>query len=244
VNAERGMDASMPSAMHLAPLVDLASQSTLTPEKVSRLAKIADDRARLDRLSARLNATRLAAVHVVLARVREYVEGRYLAARVAYDSLPAATAEASVIRVTPPVTTHTGEALVADIAAGWSRASRLMHDSLRARGVPYVHVLQPNQYATRRTFTADEARVALNPASPFKAGAEQGYPALVQEAASATLRDAGVNITDATGLFDREPAAVYIDDCCHYTRRGYELLADLIAARTLGGDGPWGAARH
>jgi hypothetical protein len=32
---------------------------------------------------------------------------------------------------------------------------------------------------------------------------------------------------------------VYIDDCCHYTRRGYELLADLIAARAIAGDGPW-----
>lgn len=239
LNAERGMDASMPSVMHLAPLVDLASQTTLTPEKVAMLQAIAGDRGRLDRLSARLNATHFASVHVVLARYRQHVEARYLAARAAYADLPAASAEASVIRVTPPVSGHTGEALMADITAGWSRASRLMRDSLRARDVPYVHVLQPNQYYTRRTFGADEARVALNPASPFKPGAEQGYPALVREMASGELRKAGVNVADATGLFDGEPSAVYIDDCCHYTRRGYELLADVIAARTLAGEGPW-----
>jgi hypothetical protein len=239
INAERGMDASMPSAMHLAPLVDLASQNTLTPGKVAMLQAIADDRARLDRLSARLNATRLASVHVVLARYRQHVEARYLAARVAYAALPASNAEASVIRVTPPVSAHTGEALSADIAAAWSRASRLMRDSLRTHGVPYVHVLQPNQYYSRRTFTADEARVALNPSSPFRPGAEQGYPSLVREMVSGDLGKAGVNAVDATTLFDREPAAVYIDDCCHYTRRGYELLADLIAERTLAGEGSW-----
>lgn len=242
LNAERGMDISMPSAMHLAPLVDLANQQSLTPEKLALLAAITDDRARLDRLAATLNATRLASVWVAADRYRRYVERRYDAARVAYDQLPGVGQDASLIRVTPPVAARAGQALVADIAAAWIRSSRLMHDSLRARGVPYVHVLQPNQYFTRRAFRADEARVALNPASPFKAGVEQGYPALVQAATAAELREAGVNITDATGLFDREPAAVFIDDCCHYTRRGYELLADLIAARAIGGEGPWATA--
>jgi hypothetical protein len=31
-------------------------------------------------------------------------------------------------------------------------------------------------------------------------------------------------------LFDAERTPVYIDNCCHYTRRGYELLADAIGA--------------
>lgn len=243
VNVARGMDASMPSAMHMAPLIDLASQQALTPEKLTLLAAITADRTRLDRLALTLNTTRLASVYVATERYRQFVERRYDATRVAYDRLPPAGLDASVIRVTPPVETRTGPALFADIAAAWMRASRLMHDSLRARGVPYVHVLQPNQYYTRRAFTADEARVALNPASPFKAGAEQGYPALVQAAMSDALRGVGLNVADATGLFDAELAPVYIDDCCHYTRRGYELLADLIAARAIAGDGPWRSGR-
>ena len=40
-----------------------------------------------------------------------------------------------------------------DIARNWAQASWLMRDVLTARGIPYVHALQPNQYKTSRTFT-------------------------------------------------------------------------------------------
>jgi len=40
---------------------------------------------------------------------------------------------------------------------------------------------------------------------------------------------------DGTAAFDREAAAVYEDDCCHYTDRGYEILAELIAERVVEG---------
>ena len=42
-----------------------------------------------------------------------------------------------------------------------------------------------------------------------------------------------MNFLDATGIFDREPSAVYIDDCCHYTLRGNQLLADAIARQVF-----------
>jgi hypothetical protein len=47
---------------------------------------------------------------------------------------------------------------------------------------------------------------------------------------SGELARAGVTVVDGVHLFDRERAPVYIDNCCHYTRRGYEILADAIAA--------------
>jgi hypothetical protein len=34
-------------------------------------------------------------------------------------------------------------------------------------------------------------------------------------------------------LFDAERAPVYMDDCCHYTVTGNELLADLVARAVL-----------
>jgi hypothetical protein len=97
--------------------------------------------------------------------------------------------------------------------------------------VPYLHVLQPNQYFTRRTFSAEEARVALNNSTPFKKAVEEGYPAL--ERATAALIDKE-QFVDGTRAFDGEPAAVYEDDCCHYTNRGYEILAELIAQHVRG----------
>jgi hypothetical protein len=111
-----------------------------------------------------------------------------------------------------------------------------MQSMLAARGVPYFHVLQPNQYFTTRTFSAEEARVARSDASPFRKAAQSGYPLLVAESETLTSR---VNFLNATGIFDRESAAVYIDDCCHYTLRGNQLLAGAIGRQILSSNGPW-----
>jgi hypothetical protein len=96
-------------------------------------------------------------------------------------------------------------------------------------GARYLHVLQPNQYASERVFDATERRIALNPRSPYARHAADGYPLLRARAAS--LRGAGIDFHDASGLFDAVPEPIYIDDCCHYNQRGYELLADFIAER-------------
>ena len=105
-----------------------------------------------------------------------------------------------------------------------------MQQMLAARGARYVHVLQPNQYFTTRPFAPGEAAVAIAADSPFKPGVEQGYPLLEQVVSSGELARAGVTVVDGVHLFDGERAPVYIDNCCHYTRRGYEILADAIAA--------------
>ena len=104
-----------------------------------------------------------------------------------------------------------------------------------SRGAVYVHVLQPNQYATSRTFTPEEAQVAVNAGSPFKPGAEQGYPALVRALDARRAAGSPWSEQDGTHLFDRESSKVYIDDCCHYTLRGYELLADFVADAVAAG---------
>jgi hypothetical protein len=88
-----------------------------------------------------------------------------------------------------------------------------------------VHVLQPNQYYSTRVFPDAEKRIAFNDASPFKAGAQRGYPQLEKRLEPDAL--------NAVRLFDRERAPVYIDDCCHYSVVGNHLLADLIAASVL-----------
>jgi hypothetical protein len=106
-------------------------------------------------------------------------------------------------------------------------SSMLMHDMLLARGIPYVHVLQPNQYYTQRRFTDAEARVALNAQSPFKASVEKGYPALLRAAGELQKK---IRFVNGVGIFDGEQSPVYMDDCCHYTLAGNQRLADVIAA--------------
>ncbi len=155
-----------------------------------------------------------------------------------FDSLPSTPAGNSLIGAIPPTEERSGSMLFEDIARNWAKASLLMRAQLVAQGTPYVHVLQPNQYHTSRSFTAEESAVALNAASPFKPGVEQGYPALVAEAAAQGLA-ANTGFFDGTHIFDNEPTAVYGDNCCHYTRVGYLRLADFIARSVMTVSGPW-----
>lgn len=226
---ERGRDVSMPSPIHVDPLLNLIDEATLTPARVQALARITAYKERLNRLAERLRNSRIATVHFALDRYYVFTMNRYQAEVAAYDALPSNPPASSVLLLTPPMKKRDSEANVfADIAAGWASASLLMRDMLAARGVRYLHVMQPNQYFTRRVFSDEEARVALNASQPFKLAVERGYPALIRAAATLQSKE---EFVDGTTAFDSEPSAVYEDDCCHYTDRGYELLADVIASR-------------
>lgn len=235
-NNQRGLDISMPSAMHLEPLVNLVNQATLTPEKLQSLAAISLYKERINYLVARLQTNRFAAVNFVLERLHRSARASYQAEVAHFGALPSNPSNASLILATPSVASRDEMRALTDAAKSWAEASLLMNTMLAARNIPYFHVLQPNQYFTKRPFSAEEATVARSDASPFKKAAEAGYPALITESATLTSR---LNFLDGTGIFDREPAAVYMDDCCHYTLRGNQLLADGIARQILSAKGAW-----
>jgi len=239
LNDQRGWDISMPSFMHLDPLINLVNQSTLTPEKLDSLAAIRRDKQRLNALAERLNRNRLASLDFVLGRYRVFVERRYREELVRFDRLPSNPPQRSVIHVVPPVKDRRGANVYEEIARDWITSSLLMKQLLAAHAVPYVHVLQPNQYYSTRKFSAGEAQVAFNAGSPFKEGAERGYPFLEM----ALQSNAGApDVFNGVHVFDDERAAVYIDDCCHYTLVGNQRLAEFIAKSILSSRGAWNNA--
>ena len=242
LNEPRGLDVSMPSAMHLEPLINLIDRASLTPEKLRSLNAIEEYKARVNRLVARLGTTRSAAVHVVLDRLYRRARRSYQEELGRFSNLPSNPSTTSLILATRPVKTRTEATMFADIASSWIRSSISMKALLDARAIPYVQVLQPNQYHTTRRFSAEEARIALSASSPFKPGVERGYPVLLKAADTAQLSKA-MTFLDATHIFDTEPSPVYMDDCCHYTLRGNQLLADFIAKGVLASRGPWSAAK-
>ena len=229
LNDARGLDISMPSVMHMDPLTALVDQSSMTADKVETLGRIQGYRRRLNAVASRANRSWSAAAHLVLTRLHGVLDRQYRAEVARFDALPAAAGD-SLVRVTPRLRARGATELYQDIARNWAASSLLMQQMLAARGARYVHVLQPNQYFTTRPFAPGEAAVAIAADSPFKPGVEQGYPVLEQVVSSGELARAGVTVVDGVHLFDRERAPVYIDNCCHYTRRGYEILADAITA--------------
>jgi len=238
LNNERGLDISMPSVQHLDPLVDLVNQSTLTPDKLESLATTVRYRQQLTEILRRIRANRLASINLVLDQFYQRRLAAYVRERGRFNNLPSAPSDSSLIQVTPTVTARGGATLFTDIAEQWARSALLMRDLMAARGGAYFHFLQPNQYYTTRRFSEAEAAVALSEDTPYRTSVELGYPALVATAQS-RLSSAGVRYFDATQVFDREPAPVYMDDCCHYTLVGNQVLADFIAASILGAPGPW-----
>ncbi len=91
--------------------------------------------------------------------------------------------------------------------------------------------------------SAEEASIAINLESQYRQHVIAGYPQLL--AAVPVLQREGVNIVDATGLFDGLSDTIYSDDCCHYNQRGNDLLAALVAEAILakGAVGPSSKAR-
>lgn len=238
LNHERGHDISMPSPEHIEPLINLVNQSTLTPEKLESLAAINRSKQQLNRLAERLNRTRLASTNFVLEELYAMASRRYQAEVRRFDELPSIPSANSLIHVTPRVKERPGPILFEDIARSWLDSSMLMKELLAARGVPYFDFLQPNQYYSGRTFSPAEAQLALSDASPFKRGAQEGYPALEKEMQSRAAT-AGSYVFNAARIFDRESSPVYADNCCHYNARGNELLAEFIAASILKSIGAW-----
>jgi hypothetical protein len=126
------------------------------------------------------------------------------------------------------------EEMLADLAEAWRRSSLLMHELARAHGIRYYHFLQPNQYVpgSKPMGRAERQRAWLEE-SPYRRLVERGYPHL-QTAGEALVGD-GVAFYDLTGLFADIEEPLYIDNCCHFNRRGSEKVADFMA-KVIGED--------
>jgi hypothetical protein len=224
-NPPAGLDSSMPTIQALRALAVLASGPT-DPEAMRfllELHRLDEQREALAR--ARAEAP-LAFLHVLADLRLSRLEARR---RALAERPPAAPAE-SLLWLAPPLGDGTaGAGLEEKIAAEWRRASLAMAALARGAGAGYLHLLQPNQHAGAHPFSEAERRIAFGAGSPYAEPARALYPRL--RAAGAELHAAGVDFHDATGLFDAVTEPVYSDDCCHLNQRGYDALAELVAAR-------------
>ena len=117
-------------------------------------------------------------------------------------------------------------------AAVWKQSSIQLHRLCQANDILYLHLLQPNQYvAGSKPMGRAERSRAYNPDQPYKPGAEQGYPLLID--AGRELARTGVWFLDLTGIFSTVEQPVYIDDCCHYNIEGYQLIGRRVAGEIL-----------
>ncbi|MFM7056029.1 MAG: hypothetical protein ACKO2P_03810 [Planctomycetota bacterium] len=110
----------------------------------------------------------------------------------------------------------------------WARSSQQMHDLCTAKGIRYLHCLQPSQYLQgTKTFSQFELEFCRTPGQPHAVLAAEIFPLL--QTRGQELAKAGVSFIDLTGLFTEHPETLYADPWCHVNATGSRLFADAIA---------------
>jgi hypothetical protein len=122
-----------------------------------------------------------------------------------------------------PRTFATEQEFAEYIAGVWVRGSIITAAIAHSVGAAYIHVLPPNQYFAKRKFSPEQARMAFsNPPWPGATVISAAYAAMV--ARGPELRRQGIAFLDLTGAFDASDAVLYYDACCHFRRKGYEII--------------------
>lgn len=117
-------------------------------------------------------------------------------------------------------------AVLAAGARNWFESSLSLHALCAARGVFYLHVLQPTLHdAHAKPFSDQERGLGPIPGG-WERGAREGYPLL--RAFLPELEAQGVRVFDASRLFAAQRETLY-EDHCHLNGLGNSLLG-----RTLG----------
>lgn len=124
------------------------------------------------------------------------------------------------------------EELFQDLVTGWKRSSLEMAHLCAGAGIRYYHFLQPNQYDPGgKSMGAAERRTAYRADHPYRKGVEEGYPLLAK--AGLELAAGGVKFYDARKVFAGIDEPLYIDDCCHFSQKGCDILGAWMAARIV-----------
>lgn len=114
----------------------------------------------------------------------------------------------------------------------WADSSLSLRALAEGRGSRYYHFLQPNQYIEgAKALSNEEKQTAILKSGGYGNVYKMGYPYIKQQAKA--LKNEGVSYHDLTTMFKDNSETLYIDNCCHLNRKGYNLVVKKIAS-TIG----------
>jgi hypothetical protein len=247
INNHAAVDISMPSLQHTAPLVNLANNQ-LSQDDIVTMGNIYQTKDKIkheleqsDRCSlATCYTRRWFSTQVLFKRYTQEVTklDRSMAQRpdlkdnLTITKITDLAGNSSVVRVQPTSPVDDAKAMES-ISKLWVNSSVAMNQILSARGIPYFHFIQPNQYyKTERVFTSEENNtVFILQNNSYADGVQKGYPVLLANIAA--LQQKNVKIFSAVNVLDQETKTVYYDPCCHYNLLGNEIFTNYIADRVV-----------
>ena len=120
--------------------------------------------------------------------------------------------------------------LMEDITETWKQSTFNMHSIAKARGIPSIHFLQPNQYVEgSKPLSREEKRIAFVEDHRFRHSVMHGYP-LIEKKGAELAENHDVAFVSLSMIFAKEKRTLYYDDCCHFNALGNEIMAEKIAA--------------
>lgn len=227
-NAFRGSNPTFPSFDHWSALTNQAAPDRETV----RLAWDGLERQRqiLELVSSarRWGAPRSVLASTFVLKRLDALESSAHESFEAYTKRLAARAKRLVL-AGPPFEAGT-EAAVRSSVRCWEESSRSLRALCEARGIAYLHVLQPTLHDVgSKVLTPRE--IATGEAPPtWIDGVHVGYPLLRE--AGARLKAGGEEFLDATRIFADVKDKIYFDNC-HFGEAGNRLLAEFIAPELL-----------
>lgn len=107
----------------------------------------------------------------------------------------------------------------------WEQSSNKLNEALTARGIDYIHILQPNQYLVGSKNFSDEEKEKYLSYELYGKSIRDHYAKLGK--GKLTVR----NFRDQRFLFKNTKETVYADSCCHFNQVGMEMIInDLISS--------------
>jgi hypothetical protein len=108
----------------------------------------------------------------------------------------------------------------------WRKASESIAAICRGCSIRYLHIVQPVMEAGAKTLTEEE-QTLRQPDHPYAILLRNGYPELT--AVIPEIRATGIQIEDATAMFDHVAETTYSDTWSHLNQRGNVIMTQLIA---------------
>ena len=208
------------------------SGSAFTPAELALLGEIGLARREARRLADRSESSPLRSAALAtwtrreLASLAARVDGRF--GELERSRAAAAGARPSLI-AGPPFAGDARDIERISLAA-WFEGSRSMHAACRARGIRFVHVLQPAARDPGAKPLSEEEDARTREPEVWRTAIESGYPKL--RGLGARLAAEGVVFVDASDVFRDVPEPIY-RDACHFGEDGYQRLAERVVAGIL-----------
>jgi hypothetical protein len=124
------------------------------------------------------------------------------------------------------------EATVELCARAWFESALSLHELCAARGIHYVHCLQPTLLDPGSKPRSAEEQVLPSSAPGWEPGVVRGYPLLREHGRELAAR--GVRFADVSRTFEGVTETLYFDEC-HFLAPGNRLLSEAIADAFLAG---------